>query len=302
VSRIAITGGTGFVGGHAISVALAAGHEVAALARRPQPDAAGVRWIAGALDDESALARLVAGADAVLHIAGVVNAPDRDGFARGNVAGTAAIVAAAKAAGVARFVHVSSLAAREPALSDYGWSKREAEMVVDAAALDAVIVRPPAIYGPGDLQLLDMFRMAARGVVLLPPGGRLSVIAAADLARLLVALVTTRDTPRLIEADDGRPDGWSHRDFARAIGGAVGRRVVPLSLPQALLRLGAAIDGLARGANAKLTPDRVRYFCHPDWTVNPAARPPASLWTPAIPTPAGLAETAAWYRAQHLLG
>ncbi|MFX7866220.1 NAD(P)H-binding protein, partial [Acinetobacter baumannii] len=90
------------------------------------------------------------GADAVLHVAGVVNAPTREGFAAGNIDGTRAMLAAAQAAGIPRFVLVSSLAARAPSLSIYGWSKAEAEKLVIDCPLDWTIIRPPAVYGPGD--------------------------------------------------------------------------------------------------------------------------------------------------------
>ncbi len=295
--KLAITGGTGFVGQHLIAQAVAAGHQVQALARRAQPASAGVTWIDGALDRAESLAALVAGTDAVIHVAGVINAPDRAGFAAGNVAGTQAMLAAAEGAGVRRFVHVSSLAAREPGLSDYGWSKAESEPPVIAAALDTTIVRPPAVYGPGDREMLELFRMARRGLMPLPPGGRLSLIHVADLARLLLALAEGDGCiGATIEPDDGVATGWDHRDLARAIGTAVGRRVIPLPVPEALLRVGASIDGWIRGKNAKLTPDRVRYFSHPDWVVRD--RPPAAVWQPEVATPAGLATTAAWYRAE----
>ena len=65
-----------------------------------------------------------------------------------------------------------------------------------------------------------------------------------------------------------------------------------------LVRLGASVDGLLRGDKAKLTPDRAAYFCHPDWTVDPARRPRADLWQPEVPTPEGLADTARWYARQ----
>src|SRR3546814_2209004 len=87
-----------------------------------------------------------------------------------------------------------------------------------------------------------------------------------DLARLLLALVDGRSNRRLLEADDGKPGGWTHDEFANAIGRAVGQRVMPMALPQPLLRLVARGDRLVRGARARLTPDRVAYFCHPDWT------------------------------------
>ncbi len=299
---IALTGGTGFVGTRVIARAVEAGHQVQALARRPQPAQPGVSWIKGALDTPAALARLVEGADAVLHVAGVVNTVDRAGFIAGNVTGTEAMIAASLAAGVNRFIHVSSLAAREPGLSNYGWSKAESEARVAASPLDWTIVRPPAVYGPGDMDMLDTFRIARLGIALLPPPGKMAVIHVDDLARLLLALATN-DAGRLtIEADDGTPGGWTHADFlGGAIGAAVGRRAMPLPLPRALLSLAARIDGLVRGKAARLTPDRVGYMCHPDWTVDPAKRPDPALWQPRIGTAEGLAETAAWYRAKRLL-
>ncbi|MDB5688281.1 MAG: NAD-dependent epimerase/dehydratase [Sphingomonas bacterium] len=301
MTTLAITGGTGFVGRHLLRLVTERDWQARALARRPQEAVPSIFWVAGALDQPAGLARLVAGADAVIHVAGVVNAADRAGFAAGNIAGTAAVIAAARDAGIRRFVHVSSLAAREPGLSDYGWSKAESEKLVAESGLDWSIVRPPAVYGPGDMEMLDMFRMAARGIVALPPGGRLSVIAAQDLARLLLALAKGGTPGGTYEPDDGRPGGWSHGDFARALGAAVQRRVRTLAVPAALLRIGAGIDGLVRGRGAKLTPDRVRYFCHPDWVVDPGRAPPAQLWQAEIATPAGLNATAGWYRARGLL-
>lgn len=297
MSVLAVTGGTGFVGARLIDAALGKGHSVQALTRRSRPEREGVTWIAGALDDPAALARLVDGADAIVHVAGVVNAPDRAGFARGNIDGTRAII---EAAGGKRFIHVSSLAAREPALSNYGWSKAEAERIVGASDTAWTIVRPPGVYGPGDLDQLDMFRMAKLGIAFLPPPGRLSVIAVDDLAALLLALATNDAPRRTYEPDDATP-GYAHADYARMIGESVGRRVLPLPLPAALLSLSARIDRAVRGDRARLTPDRVAYFSHPDWTIDPERRPPPSLWLPVVLTPEGLKATAAWYRAQGLL-
>lgn len=299
---IALTGGTGFVGARVIARAVEARHQVRALARRTQPAQPGVTWVEGALDTRDALTRLVTGADALLHVAGVVNAADRDGFAAGNITGTQAMIDASIKAGVTRFVHVSSLAAREPGLSNYGWSKAQSEARVAASPLAWTIVRPPAVYGPGDMEMLDTFKIAKMGIALMPPPGKMSVIHVDDLARLLLVLAT-HDAGRLtIEPDDGTPGGWTHADFlGRAIGAAIGQRVMPLPLPRALLSLAARIDRLVRGSGAKLTADRVGYMCHPDWTVDPARRPDVALWQPKIGTAQGLAETAAWYRAKRLL-
>jgi len=297
--KLAITGGTGFVGSHVIDAALAAGHEVTALTRREQPPRPNLRWTSGSLEDRAALKLLVQDADAAIHVAGVINAPDADGFERGNVTGTLAMLAAATAGGVRRFVHVSSLAAREPKLSLYGASKARAEELVERSGLDWSIVRPPAVYGPGDRETLELFKMARRGLVLLPPSGRTSLIHVDDLARLLLAL-TVRGAPKkvTIEPDDGTPGGWSHKEFARALGTAVGRRNVSLSAPRSALSLAARIDRFFRGDRAKLTPDRAAYFSHPDWVVSAHNPPPPSLWHPRIETHQGLASTARWYQEQ----
>lgn len=300
---LAVTGGTGFVGSHVLEQALDQGLRPQALIRRmggaqfasgkPQP-----LWIEGTLGDPAALRLLCEGAGAMLHIAGAVNVPTREAFAAANIAGTQAVVDAAKAAGITRFVHVSSLAAREPGLSHYGWSKAGAEDVVMASGLDWTIIRPPAIYGPRDSDMFEMFRAARLGVLPVPPAGASSVIHVGDLARLLLAASTSGGpdwSQQVFEPDDGRPGGWPHQDLAQAIGTAMGRRVWAPGLPATLLRTAARADWFLRGAKARLTPDRASYMLHPDWVSAPQHAVPAHLWTPAIPTPEGLAQTAAWY-------
>lgn len=295
--KLAITGGTGFVGGRLLDAAVAQGHEIRALTRRPQPAREGVEWIEGSLEDRGSLERLVEGSNAVIHVAGVITAPDAAAFDKGNAAGTLAMLAAATASGTCRFVHVSSLAAREPEVSRYGASKARAETLVERSGLDWVIVRPPAVYGPGDRETLELFRMAQTGVVLLPPKGRLSLIHVDDLARLLLVL-SGPDAPSrlLVEPDDGRTGGWTHREFGKALGRAVGKNVVCVSAPGPLVRAGAALDRMMRRDKAKLTPDRAAYFCHPDWVADPAHAAPTEIWQPSVASGEGLAATAAWYR------
>lgn len=297
---LAVTGGTGFVGRALIDLATREGHTVQALARRPQPGAKGVRWIAGDLANAAALRKMVDRAEAVIHVAGVVNAADPKEFEAGNVAGTLAVIEAALAAGVPRLVFVSSLSAREPGLSAYGRSKARAEKLVKASGLDWTIVRPPAIYGPRDREMFELFRAARWGVVPVPKEGRASLIHVADLARLLLVLSARGPavSHRTIEPDDGKPGGWSHRELALAIGEAVGRvpRVLPLS--SKAMVWAAKADGFLRGTGAKLTLDRVGYLTHPDWVVSHGRDVPASLWRPRIETRQGLRDTARWYRAE----
>lgn len=293
---LAVTGATGFVGQALLDRVTG---DVRALARREQPARAGVEWVRGDLADQAALARLVTGAEAVIHVAGVVSAPDAAGFEAGNVTGTLNVIEAAKAAGVPRLIHVSSLAAREPELSAYGASKARAEKLVMASGLDWTIVRPPGIYGPRDTEIFEMFRMARWGLMPMPPReGRASYLHVDDLARLLLALAPGGEgvSHRTFEPDDGKRGGWSHYEFARAIGWAMGRRPWVVHLSRTSLERAARADRFVRRGKAKLTLDRAGYMAHPDWVVANGACPPPELWRPQVPTREGLKATARWYR------
>jgi nucleoside-diphosphate-sugar epimerase len=311
VTRLAITGATGFVGSAVLDAARAEGHEVRALARRDQPAREGVTWVRGDLNDTAALAALVQGADAVIHVAGLTNTPDPAAFEIANVTGTANVLSAMSAAGVKRLVFVSSLSARKPGLSAYGASKAKAEGLVEASGLDWTTVRPPGVYGPRDVDYLEMFRTAKWGFVPLPPGGASSIIHADDLARLLVGLAGPTASlledsgsrkatfKQTYEPDDGREGGWSHKDLAAAIGRAVGRaRVFAPHLPRIVLDAAATADRLLRGDRAKLTADRVGYMTHPNWVSRFDRKPPPGLWQPRIAGDEGLKATAEWYRRE----
>jgi len=259
--------------------------------------------VEGGLDAPAALARLCESADAVIHVAGAINAPTRAAFFAANADGTAALIAAAQGARVPRFVQVSSLAAREPGLSDYGASKAAADAHVLVAPFSTAIVRPPAVYGPGDRETLALFKLARGGIVPVVGHGRFSIVHAHDLAAALLALALAAApaVTGVFEVEDGKPGGFDQAGFARAIATALGRRVRIVPLPAALLPLGAVLDTLASrvtGRAPKLSRDRARYFAHPDWTANAAPLLATGVWSPAISAARGLAETAAWYRAQ----
>lgn len=298
---IALTGATGFVGQAVLDVAAERDLAVRALTRREQEIRANVAWVPGTLSDPATLGALCEGANTVVHVAGLTNATDPADFDAANVEGTQRMIEAAKAARIKRFVFVSSLAARQPDLSQYGASKAKAETLVEKSGLDWTIVRPPGVYGPRDVDYFEMFRSAKWGFIPLPPSGASSIIHVHDLARLLIDLI---DAPpalvrrRMFEPDDGREGGWGHDELARAIGSAVGRRVFAPHLPKALLELGAKADGMLRGKNARLTQDRVGYMTHPNWVSRSAKRVPEAVWSPAIDAGEGLARTAEWYRAE----
>jgi nucleoside-diphosphate-sugar epimerase len=135
--------------------------------------------------------------------------------------------------------------------------------------------------------------------MLMPARGHISVIHVDDLARLLLALCPySAPSNILVEADDGKSHGWTHRQFARALAAAVGTRPAIIHSPGVLMRLAARADQLFRGPKAKLTVDRAAYFSHRNWVVEPKRACPPGLWQPEIPTEQGLKDTADWYRAE----
>ena len=301
VRVVALTGATGFVGGVTLDAALANGLQVRALTRGTAKERDRVEWVRGTLDDTGALDAMCQGADAVIHIAGLTNTHDPSRFDRANVTGTANLMAAAKAAGVARLVFVSSLSAREPDLSAYGKSKADAEALVRESGFDWTMVRPPGVYGPGDKDYLELFKAAKFGVVPVPPEGRSSLIHVEDLARLLVALAPVNPVTRgqTYEPWDDNPFGYEHRELAKMIGAALGKdTIIAAPLPPAVMQLCAQIDRLLRGSKAKLTPDRVGYMLHPDWVCDMKKAPPLSLWQAVWGGSDGLKMTAEWYREQ----
>ena len=294
---IALTGATGFVGQAVLDAAARQGVPVRALTRRASAPRDGVEWVRGDLQDSAALRALTTGTKAVVHVAGVTNAPDPAEFHDANVAGTRNVMQAARETGAKRFVFVSSLSAREPGLSRYGASKRDAETLFADSGLDHTIVRPPAVYGPRDTEMFELFRTATYGVVPVPPKGRTALIHVDDLAECLLALAPMGTcSGRILEPDDARERGYAHQELGTLIGAAVGKRVLVPNLPATLLRLAARGDRLLRGNKAKLTPDRVGYMIHPDWVCSPTHAVPREVWQPRIAGPDGLTATARWYR------
>ncbi|MFN3371415.1 MAG: NAD-dependent epimerase/dehydratase family protein [Sphingomonadaceae bacterium] len=302
---LALTGATGFVGGHTLAEALRRGHRVRALARRPQPPREGVQWIAGSLTDAPALAELVHGAEVLVHVAGVTNARTPAGFDEGNPIGTAFL---RRAAGPLPAVIVSSLAARAPWLSRYGASKLAAEGVARGFAGPVTLIRPPAVYGPGDREFLPLFRLARFGLLPVPARARAAMIYGPDLAEALVALAEDMAGPKraagqTFEIDDGA-GGHPQPAIARAIAQATGRSARPVEVPAAVLKAAAALDtSLARlkGDLPGLSFDRARYLAHPDWTADSAPLRALGIWQPATSLHDGLAATAIWYRETGLL-
>jgi len=307
-----ITGATGFIGGHLLEHFSQSGWRVRALSRRPPdktPQSAGVDWVYGDFADPDILSRLVRDARVVVHCAGAVKARRRRDFFTINQQATEQMVAAcARAATPPRFVLVSSLAAREPQLSDYAASKRAGEQALAAigAELDQAIVRPPAVYGPGDFEILAFFKAVKAGIAPLPVGGRgrLSLIAAHDLCAAIVSLAGAPGVAGCFEVDDGAPGGYSLRELMDTLARLADARPFYIPLPRAALAATGALNLAAArltGRVPMLTPGKARELAHPDWVSNSGALERATGWRPVIGLEHGLRETLAWYREKHLL-
>lgn len=289
---VAITGSSGFAGPAVVRLLASQGIAMRLLMRKA-PQACGfgnAENVAGDLADRDALAKLVSGASAVVHMAGAILAPDRKSFFETNAAGTHRLAEAAAKAGVKRFIHVSSLAAREPQLADYGASKREAEERLRPYNDDftTVILRPPAIYGPGDRATLPLLAQMTRRFAVIPgtPAARFSLLYVEDFARAVVAALQGGEAG-VHEIDDGTPNGYCWPDLLAAAARVEGHSVTPVYLPWALaIGLARVIPGMP------LKTGKVRELYHPDWV----CRLGGLRLDDPVPFPEGLARTLAWYR------
>lgn len=318
--RVFVTGGTGFVGIHVVAALRRRGHAVTCLVR----DAAKAHTLfgeampavaAGDLADRDALARAVAEADAVVHLAGLTAARSHEELFAVNVEGTRRLVDAVRSAGTAvrRFVHVSSLAAAGPALrgivpagdeaahpvSDYGRSKLAGEAPVRTLGLPWTIVRPPAVYGPHDREFLRLFRIARRGIAPMFGDGAqpLSLVYAPDLAEAVVACLE-HAAPNGVYYP-AHPTPTTARALVERMGDALGVRVRVLPLPRALVRPLFTLTGTAAklaGRATLLSADKANEILADAWLCSPAALTAATGWHAATDLAAGLAATAEWYR------
>jgi nucleoside-diphosphate-sugar epimerase len=280
-----VTGGTGFIGRALVGALARRGDAVTCLVR-PGTDARalsgpGMAVVRGdlAAGDLAAAAPALAAADVVYHVAGVTRARDRAGFVRGNVTATACLVDAMRGSGQrrARLVHVSSLAAAGPCregrplveddpprpVSVYGATKLEAERHVLAAGsgLDAVALRPPVVYGPGDRAFGELLRWAKRGFLPSPGLGPflLSLVHVDDLVDALLLAARKGRPGRVYFVSDGREYRWD--DVLGAVGAAAGGRPRIVPVPLWLAWLAAAANGLRARLGAEpsyLNPDKWR--------------------------------------------
>jgi nucleoside-diphosphate-sugar epimerase len=307
--RVLVTGATGFVGSHAAQAFVEAGYEVRVGARASSD----LRWISS-LDAERVpldvrgnpeeISRAVENVDFVVHAAGITRARRSEDYYSVNAQGTRRVATAALRAGVWRFVLISSLAARGPdgrdhPESDYGRSKFEAENHLRALSgrMEAVVLRPAAVYGPRDTDLLPLFRMARAGWLPVPSGAALlQPIYVQDAARFALAAARAPVGFGPFPVAENRRYTW--RDVAAGLEKALGRTVRAVRLPAgAFVLAGLAAEWVAKPLSAVpiLDERRSRDLALNAWTCDVSGTEEALGWRAEVPLFEGLERTARWY-------
>jgi nucleoside-diphosphate-sugar epimerase len=311
---ILVTGGTGFIGSHLLDKLSALGEPARCLLRRkarPRRLPAGIQAAYGDLTSGEGVEQAVSGADTVIHLAGVTKALATRDYYAGNVRATETLLRALAGRAV-RLVHVSTLAAIGPSsdgtpvdedatprpLTHYGKSKLEAERMVRALAPDAVIVRPPVVYGPRDTDVFQLLRSISKGWVFEIAGGErwFSAIYVGDLVEGLLA--ASRGVPgRAYFLAHPQPVSWS--ELGAIAARIMARRPHVVRVPSLVayaVGLGAEVwSHVARRpgiiSREKVAEARCRW-----WTCD-TRRAAAELGFEArMPLAAGLAQTLAWYK------
>jgi nucleoside-diphosphate-sugar epimerase len=272
-----------------------------------------------ALRDPMALGDAVRGASVVFHLAAVTSSARESDYTRVNVEGTRNVLEAVRLhAPGARVVLCSSLSALGPArghplreddqpqpISAYGRSKLAAERVAEEFArehgLDIVIVRPTAVYGPRDRDILAAFRLARNGLALRvgPAEQSLTMLHVRDLAKALMCAARAQRPAGRYHVSDGMTYMW--REVIDAIGDAVGRRPLTLPVPPPIARAAAAGQmalSLVRHTKPLLTIDRIGELAAADWSCDTSRARNELGFAPGVSLVEGMRETASWYRSE----
>jgi nucleoside-diphosphate-sugar epimerase len=319
-----VTGANGFIGSHLTELLHSRGHRVRCLVRKTSDlvwlKDLPVEHVYGDLHDRGALAGAVQGVDTVFHLAGRVRARRGDEFFRDNHLGARNLLEACETEGkeVQRFILVSSMAAVGPSMdgrprkdteppspvNDYGRSKLRAEEETRgrAGSFHVGIARPPAVYGPRDWELFDLFSFISRVSIMPKPAGRdplLSMIYVKDLAEGILSLAEREyESGSAFFFSDGRAYHWS--ELGKTMAEALGKRATVLPVPVWGLKLIAIMnESLARvtGKPAMLTRQKVKELLAPGWWCDSYPANQVLGFAPRYDFAAGSRETVDWYRS-----
>ncbi len=319
--RVLVTGGTGFIGSHFVAALTDQGVKPRVLVRSTSDitplTALGVECIVGGLDDPDTLMRAVSGVETVVHLAAVTRARSEKEYFYVNADGTKNLVNVLRTAQSRprRLVYVSSLAAGGPSIdgipvdvqdvprpiTSYGRSKLAGEEACLALAheMEMLILRPPAVYGPGDRDLFRCFQMATRGILPVPTGPArwLQFIHVHDLINALLCAVTAEQASGVYHVAEAQPYAWGQ--ITDWLAQAVGRRVRAVHVPPWGIRAAAAVSEFGAAMIGRATifnREKAEELLAPGWLCKTEAVTRDLGFEVRIPLPQGLVGTASWYR------
>jgi len=319
-----VTGATGFIGGNLVHALLMKGYSVTCLVRKSsntrQLQELPVRLVTGGLEDSDAIRNAARGAQVIFHLAGLTKALNREQFFHVNRTGTTKLleILSETVDGPTRFVFASSLAAAGPSTADrplteedapnpvswYGESKLAAEEEVRkySDSFPVTILRPSAVYGPGDKDIYLIFRMIQKGCLFTP--GRLtrrfSLIHVRDLADAFIKAGESNISSGEIFFIS-RPEIYTWEEVGCKIAKALEKKYRRISFPKWLaLTAGAAGDiyALVSGKTVACNMQKVRELLQPSWVCETSKARSVLGFDPAIELDAGIRDTIAWYRRQ----
>jgi nucleoside-diphosphate-sugar epimerase len=328
MKRILITGGTGFLGQHVISILEKAGHDIRVLSRQPaggggkmekteknNKEGGQVTTYTGDLMDAASLTAAVDGVDVIFHCAGGGKVSRAGDFFEQNTVATENLVRAIlETNGSPHVIFTSSLSAHGPALdrfarspseegqpvSLYGQAKKAAESILlkHADQFHVTIFRPPAIYGPGDTRWLLFFKSVKSHVILRPPGQTMSLVYGPDCAQAMVrAMEVTPPNGRCYFVDDGCVYTW--HDLERVASAALESSFYSVQLPAwSLWTIGALNEIRAAVLNKPvlITRDKWRDAIQAHWICDSTQTRSELDWEPKTVVEDGFVDTIDWYQ------
>lgn len=319
--RALVTGATGFIGSHLVEGLIREGLDTTCLVRETSRlnhlEGLGARLVTGDCTDRASLLGAVRGFDYVFHVAGLTKARSAEEFFDANVTGTrhVAEVALQQNRNLKRFFYLSSLAAAGPSadgvplredgepkpVSEYGKTKFEAEQFVYGlrGELPVTIIRPPAVYGPRDRDMLVFFKMVKAGVV--PYWGKsyYSFIYVDDLvSAMILSVLKPEGEGEIFFVSDGMT--YSTDQVIDALAKALDSSPLKLRIPKWVMPCVAWLSTKAKGAGI-INSDKIREIKYEYWVCDPCKARERLAFAPKVKMTEGARWTADWYRIHQWL-
>ncbi|GER92511.1 hypothetical protein A45J_0227 [hot springs metagenome] len=319
--KVLVTGATGFIGSHLAGALIRKGFDVVCLVRNPTNlrflEDIDVKIIKGDCTDMGSLTDAVKDVDYIFHLAGLTKACSESDFFNANVKGTENVVKAVLENNpyIKRFVYLSSLAAVGPSydgnpvteesepspVSIYGKTKLEGEKIVmsNKKNIPVTVIRPPAVYGPRDRDLLVFFKMIKLGLI--PYWGKCyySFLYVEDLINGIILSTLSKDAEgEIFFMSDGKI--YSNDDIIEAISNALQRSPIRVNIPKFIMPLLGFISEKFKGANI-INTDKIKEMKHSYWICDTTKAIERLKFEPKVTIKEGAKWTANWYRIHQWL-